>query len=293
MYSKYNPRTNAFEDSNEESWLPQIMWHITDKCYLNCKTCFAKKQEKISKEMSQNQVRENILCLKHLGVQKIDISGGEPLLYTHLPFLVREAISNGLYVTITTRGIGLKENYDWLCNNWSLFSRLIVSLDGGSDEICDFYSSFKDTMKHVSKLCSDLRKKGCNNLRINTVVNKLIIPSENLDEMLVRIMEISPKEWCLIQPHQLNKKREYDDFAVDEEEYSHFCLRVNERWKNENTQIIYRNNAMYSTYWVLQNVNIITRLSNGQEYDYESVLTYDTISSIKSYINKSIQRLPI
>ena len=57
-------------------------------------------------------------------VQKIDISGGEPLLYKLLPFLVCKCREYGFYVTITTRGIGIPENYDWLVNNWKLFSRM-------------------------------------------------------------------------------------------------------------------------------------------------------------------------
>lgn len=293
MKIRYNPSTNLFEDSSEDTVLPQVMWHITDKCHLNCKTCFAKKTNGFGGDISIDQARKNIKYLKQLGVQKIDISGGEPLLYEPLSLFVMELIENGFYVTITTRGIGLEENYEWLENHWHLFSRVIVSLDGGSDRVCDYYASFENTMKYAMGLCADLRRKGCNNLRINTVVNRIIMQTDNMKELSERISEIVPKEWCLIQPHPLNKKIEYDNFAVDRDMYLRFCSSVVKNWHDNKTQIIFRDNSLYSTYWTLQNENTIVHLSDGEEYDYVAILSSETIDCIKNYISQCAQKIPM
>lgn len=293
MKIEYNPQLNIFEESSVESLLPQVMWHVTDKCMLNCKTCYAKKRVRELRNMSQTQIEEYLLCLKQLGVQKIDISGGEPLLFEELPFLVDKARENGIYVTITTRGIGNSENYEWLVHNWKSFSRIIVSLDGPNDSICDFYSSYRGTMQSALSLCSDLKENKCNILRINTVVNQLILPLDIIEEFGLLLNQISPREWCLIQPHPLNKRREYDTYSVDNNEFLYFCEKIKRQLTSKATRLLMRNNDMYSTYWALQNDGVIMRLSTGSGYDYAALLSIDQLCVIKEYISNCIQKLPM
>lgn len=294
MKTKYNPYFNIFERSKEDSFLPQVMWHITDKCYLDCKTCFAKKRKTTLKDMPMSKVEEYLSCLKLLGVQKIDISGGEPLLYKLLPFLVCKCKEYGFYVTITTRGIGISENYDWLVNNWKLFSRVIVSLDGSNDSICDFYASYPNTMQKTLELCSDLKKNNCDNIRINTVINQQILSTDIIEEFVRLIRKILPREWCLIEPHPLNKKREFDNYTVEQKEFTEFELKSKKLLgKNTRTKVITRDKEMYSTYWTLQNDGIISQLSLGAGYDYTSLLCIENLDVIKKYIKKCLQKIPM
>ena len=292
MKTKYNPCFNVFEKSIQDSILPQIMWHITDKCYLNCKTCFAKKRETILRDMPMSEVEEYLLCLKLLGVQKIDISGGEPLLYGFLPFLVDKCIKYGFFVTITTRGIGTLENYNWLVNNWRLFSRIIVSLDGSNDSICDFYAAYKNTMQKTLGLCSDLKKNNCDNIRINTVVNQQILSLDIIEEFAILIRRILPKEWCLIEPHPLNKKKEFDDYAVGKKDFIYFCIKSKELL-GKDVEVITRDKEMYSTYWTLQNDGIIRQLSSGTNYAYVSLLNIEQLDMIKAHIGNCFQKIPM
>lgn len=293
MKTKYDPCFNAFEKSTKDSSLPQIMWHITDKCYLNCKTCFAKKKEITLRDMPLSKVEEYLLCLKLLGVQKIDISGGEPLLYKFLSPLVNKSIENEFFVTITTRGIGIPENYDWLVNNWQLFSRIIISLDGSNDSICDSYASYKNTMQKTLKLCSDLKNNNCDNIRINTVINKQILESDIIEEFVTLIRKISPREWCLIEPHPLNKTREFDKFAVEKKEFLDFCEKCQKLLEKDVVKVIVRDIEMYSTYWTLQNDGFISQLSSGRGYDYVSLLSLEKLDMIKEYISNCLQKIPM
>ena len=59
-------------------------------------------------------------------VQKIDISGGEPLLYKLLPFLVCKCREYGFYVTITTRGIGIPEKDRFLSDLKKWFVNIAI-----------------------------------------------------------------------------------------------------------------------------------------------------------------------
>ena len=93
----YNPVTNSFEGTTQNTVsLGQVMWHITNKCSLNCSMCFTRKMRCDDKEVSRHDVPMYVSLLKKLGVQKIDLSGGEPLLYKHLPFLVRECAAQSI-----------------------------------------------------------------------------------------------------------------------------------------------------------------------------------------------------
>ena len=110
----YNPVTNSFEGTTQNTVsLGQVMWHITNKCSLNCSMCFTRKMRCDDKEVSRHDVPMYVSLLKKLGVQKIDLSGGEPLLYKHLPFLVRECAAQSISATITTSGVGTVRTGDY------------------------------------------------------------------------------------------------------------------------------------------------------------------------------------
>ena len=180
MKVSYNPETNTFEPSEKDSLLPQIMWHITDRCHLNCKTCFTKERRLRGPRRKCEQMLETIPILKQLGIQKIDLSGGEPLLFEGLPELVECAKQAGFHLTITTRGIGTEKNCEWLEKNWMKFSRVILSLDCGNEQLCDSYSDYSGTFYHTVDTCLRLKKQGCDRLRINTVVNQNILSIPDL-----------------------------------------------------------------------------------------------------------------
>lgn len=293
MKVTYNPTENIFVKSNTDVILPQIMWHVTDTCLLNCKTCFSKGRCKTSKSLNSEQVLNNLVCLKELQVQKIDISGGEPLLSKQLQYIVAQSKLNGFYLTITTRGVGLSENIIWLVNNWNMFSRIILSLDNYDEKTYDNFVEYNGAYKKLESLLSNLSMQTCNNIRINTVVNKDIIDDVNIKKMCSLIGKLSPLEWCIIQPHPLNKREQYDEYAVTENEYLHFIDRVNLFFENNvGPKILVRPNYIYSTYWCLYSDNTIARLSNDNYYSFSCELTSENINKIIQTIKESTHRLP-
>ena len=82
---KYNPATNSFigypDDSSE---LLQVMWHITSQCNLNCMFCFNDKTVRNVDLYNRFSFNSIASILKSIGVQKVDISGGEPLVFIGL-----------------------------------------------------------------------------------------------------------------------------------------------------------------------------------------------------------------
>ncbi|MBQ8355679.1 MAG: radical SAM protein [Oscillospiraceae bacterium] len=292
MKALYNPLTNGFEPSNNDCLLPQIMWHITDYCYLNCKTCFVKERKLSGLRRSCGEMLRNFPLLKQLGVQKIDLSGGEPLLFEGLPELVEHARQEGFYLTITTRGVGTKENREWLYRNWMKFSRVILSLDGGNAQTCDFYSGYSGTFSHTVDTCLQLNKHGCDRLRINTVVNQCILDTPAQTELLDLVSALEPKEWCIIEPHPSNKTNTFDQYAVTGEEYERFLKYILSEFKSEQTKVLQRRKTMYGTYWALYPDNMICRLSGNEDASFSVKFSEENLKSIVEMLEQSIQLLP-
>lgn len=246
---KYNQIDNVFERSDDgiNTPLPQIIWHITSKCKLNCVFCFAKKNKD-----SIFNIDEIILLLKKFNVLKVDISGGEPLLSSQFISICNSLYKSGINITLTTTGLGKKENFEWLLKNVSKFSRIIFSIDGEKemhDKLRQMDGAFSQAMEKISGI-----EKIYNKIRINTVVTQSLINSDYRSFINI-IDNLCPYEWCLIQMHPANDKGKYDELSVDDKIFDEFVTMVK---LISSTNIIQRKNNDYSGYWTINSDNTIS-----------------------------------
>jgi MoaA/NifB/PqqE/SkfB family radical SAM enzyme len=245
---KYNPISNSFETiDNSTSFLPQLIWHISSKCNLNCGYCFAKKD---NKRFDINNLEVYLAIFHELGVQKIDISGGEPLLFNKLPLLISELKTSNLYLTITTSSYGYQILKRWLLSNSELFSRVIVSIDGYDERSHDFLRGRIGSYESAYEL---IKKLPHNNLRINTVLTSLYKDPEKAMKLVDSINDLSVNEWCLIQPSTVNKKKSFDKVSISVHEFNKIKDFIIQYSKSQNFEmkIIFRYAQNYSGYWIL------------------------------------------
>lgn len=82
-------------------------YYLTYKCNSRCTYCdIPVKPENIKiKETKPEVIIENLAALKRLGVKVIDFTGGEPLIYPHLPKVLRAAKEMGFFTSIANTGI--------------------------------------------------------------------------------------------------------------------------------------------------------------------------------------------
>jgi len=89
--------------------LPPILanYYLTYKCNSRCTYCdIPVKPENIPiKESKPELIIENLAALKRLGVKVIDFTGGEPLIYPHLPKVMRAAKEMGFFTSLANTGI--------------------------------------------------------------------------------------------------------------------------------------------------------------------------------------------
>lgn len=284
----YNPVTNLFEGPSQNiASLGQVMWHITNACRLNCSICFTRQMRKCSDELTADDILSYVLLLKKLGVQKIDISGGEPLLYEALPFLVEQCTLNSIAITVTTSGVGLEENLKWVGKHWMLFSRIIVSLDGPKNIHNELrrssiaYSSFEE-------FCSLLNTEGCKNLRINTVVTKSICAGE-CGELCEVISSIHPLEWCIVEPFPINKTEYFDDLTIGRETFRMFFAKSAFLMQKSGVRLIRRVNEEYGSYWALYPDGYLYYSHDNHTYDTKILLCEENYTRICRLVRENKQ----
>ncbi len=271
MNYTYNPLTNSFtvvqaEANNQESFsLPHLVWVITDKCFNHCPFCF---QPKTSTEINTDSIKETISLFKMLRVKKIDISGGEPLFYNDLILIIESLLENGINVTISTTGTGLPKNQQWVVDNASLLSRVIISLNGANSDQVDSIYGNKGAYQSFASFVNHLQDHGCSNLRINTVVTRLLLDENTFQSMIVTVNKIKPLEWCLIEPHPDNKLPTFDDYAVSSEIFDSFTQKARLAVNDSHISVILRSIKNYTGYWILNPDGNIMLHSDGSHLPF-------------------------
>lgn len=78
-------------------------YYVTYRCNASCGFCDI--WERPSPYVTEENVRENLMDLRRLGVKVVDFTGGEPLLHRQIPELLSMAKSMGFITTLTTNAL--------------------------------------------------------------------------------------------------------------------------------------------------------------------------------------------
>lgn len=248
QHLKYIPKDNRFIYQGEcsEVQLAQIVWHITGACKLNCVYCFGppKKQH-----FSMSRIEEVLKLLKILKVQKVDISGGEPLLHHNLPDICKLLADSGISITLTTSGLGTTKNIDWLLNSVNIFRRIIFSLDSVNKEKHNLVRNHPKAFESVINLIAKVKDKG-GLVRINTVVTNFLEDSKEIDNFSNYINKLQPEEWCVIEPKlgESNKDFFSGNYVATKDSLEDIMNKMSLKYK----KVIFRRANDYSKYYILQ-----------------------------------------
>lgn len=255
MNTTYDPITNSFVlDKGTDSILPQLVWVITDNCPNDCPFCF---QPKTGMDFRVYSLAETMLLFKKLGVQKIDISGGEPLGYPSFQLICNTLRSKNIHFTLTTNGIGKEVDKKWLVTNCDMFSRVMLSINGFNESSHDTLCTVPGTYKDTIQIIQSLKQVGYNRIRINTVLTKTLVPQHNLEDYINIIESVQPLELCLIQAHPENKKSTFDLHNISSIEFESLSSEIRTRLKG--TKVLIRTIENYRGYWVLYPNGIIRK----------------------------------
>ena len=162
------PEKNIFNPP----YLKNLMINITEKCNLTCKHCYITNKKPT--DFHFDKLKEIIQEFYELQGIKLVLTGGEPLLYSHLNELMKYLIEIPLMKVLLSNGVLINQNpefIDLLRNN---YFEVFVSIDGLEDTHNDFRDAncFQDSMDGIKTLI----KEGIT-VSVNTMVHK-----QNLNE---------------------------------------------------------------------------------------------------------------
>lgn len=175
---------------------------ITDNCNLRCQYCLPENPNSFSKSstlLSSDDIQKIVEAFSLIGIKKIRITGGEPLVRKDFPEILKKInkIQGIEKIAITTNGFNLLENLNEFEENG--LNRINISLDSLNkkkySEITrggDFDKVF-ETIKKISEMNFE-------RVRLNVVIMKGINDDEILDfvnltrnlNIGVRFIELMP-----------------------------------------------------------------------------------------------------
>lgn len=152
---------------------------VMDRCNFRCPYCMPRETFHEHYQFLKTQERlsfEEILRLARLfvglGVRKIRLTGGEPLLRANLPDLVGElsSLAGVQEVALTTNGILLARHAAELKANG--LTRVTISLDSLNDEVFKQMSGGFGGKEHVLEGIRAAQEAGLSPVKINAVVQR-------------------------------------------------------------------------------------------------------------------------
>jgi|LSQX01.1.fsa_nt_gb radical SAM protein with 4Fe4S-binding SPASM domain len=142
-----------------KSRLKEIKIEVTQKCPLNCLHCSSESNISKTLELTESQVSSVIDEASELGVEEIVFSGGEPLIWSHLPEMIKKSHNYSIHGVVYTTGIPLI-NQDDLLNKLLAYGlkKTVVSIFGATASSHEFITrtsgSFSGTIRAIDAMVS-------------------------------------------------------------------------------------------------------------------------------------------
>lgn len=141
--------------------LGQLYMEITNACNLKCIHCYNDSGHKQADELTLKELYQVIDEAKKLGVLRITISGGEPLVHPHFFEIAEYIRDQGLELELFTNGTLITKKVARKLKDLA-FLQVSVSLDSVTPEIHDFFrgrkGAWKKTMEGIRNLKEESMK---------------------------------------------------------------------------------------------------------------------------------------
>ena len=173
-----------------------IDFQVTKMCNLNCEFCYRANK---SKKYSNKKKKKNVIDkLKKAGVDRIVITGGEPLIRKDIDEIIQYIYDKGINIYLSTNGYFLKDHIN-------LISKCVdcigLPLDGYTPELSKKMTR-KDSQLDITLNSLKMIKEYNKNIitKVGTVVSKINYQTlDKLGEFLYCNNEYAPDVWRLYQ----------------------------------------------------------------------------------------------
>ena len=130
-----------------------VVWIMTAACNLSCRHCYTWRFRGL-RELSLEEKLRLARELAELGVEHVNITGGEPTIHPHFPEVFRELVDRGVGVSLSTNATVLRRGVLEMLSKAG--SYVYVSLDGPREvhEWLRGHGTFDRVMQGVRELRS-------------------------------------------------------------------------------------------------------------------------------------------
>jgi len=239
--------------------LISVNWHMTERCNYKCKFCFAKyniHKRPICENL--NKSKRLIETLKAHGTEKINFTGGGPLLCKNLGEIIKFAKELGITTSIVTNGYYLTEpiGINFLKNYGEYIDWIGISIDSQYEHIEKAVGrGFGDHVARVRKAVKLVREKYPHiKIKINTVVFRYNW-EEDMHEL---IEELNPNRWKVFQIKIMNNVNYHaKKLKISRDEFMSFVE------KHEDLNPVWENNDLMTDSYIM--IDPLGRFFNDDE----------------------------
>ncbi|WP_298500770.1 GTP 3',8-cyclase MoaA [uncultured Methanobrevibacter sp.] len=194
--------TDEFIKDNYQRPIISLRITITNRCNVNCLYCHHDGMVSSKQEMTADELYTICKIAKNIGVKKIRISGGEPLIRKDIVEIVEKIGSLGFKdISMTTNGTYLEKYAQGLKD--AGLDRVNVSLDTLNRETYEFITK-KDYLESAKAGILKAVEVGLYPVKINMVIMKDINQNEVKDmfkfckenNMVLQLIELIESENC-------------------------------------------------------------------------------------------------
>ena len=178
MTSNESSETKTAVTDTRKRHLRDLRISVTDRCNFRCTYCMPKsvydrnfKFLERAQLLSFDEINRLVGIFKDHGVEKVRITGGEPLLRKQLEKLLEMiSVSHNLDLTLTTNATLLKQKASTLLD--AGLNRITVSLDSLDDHTFQIMNDMKVPVSKVLEGIEEADRVGFKPIKINMVVKQ-------------------------------------------------------------------------------------------------------------------------
>ena len=208
--------------------LNQLNLHFLNQCNYSCIYCFADKSTESYPKLSQliqwvDKI-SNYFKLNKVSNPRINLVGGEPLIYKNIIPLIKYIYSKGIKVSIVTNGSLLTEKFLKKVGNYiSMIGVSVDTLDKDTALKIGRVDSNGKVLKidHLMSICKLIKSMGIQ-LKINTVVSKF-----NYNEDFIPFLnEVDADKVKFLELYLIDNMNDYSlRDKLSRAEYLKFCSK--------------------------------------------------------------------
>lgn len=219
---------------------------VTQKCNLNCFYCHKEGENSSNHEMTLDEIETIVKIAKKLGIYKIKITGGEPLLRNDIVDITKKVSKYMKDVSMTTNGVKLYEFANDLKKNG--LNRVNISFDTLNKNIYKRITR-KDNLTKVISGIHEAINCGLYPIKLNMVIMKEINENEIKD-----LIKFSSKNSVILQLIELEKVENgklnfYEEYHVN-------LTNIEKELKNKSIEIKERNMHRRKKYFIPNGNNV-------------------------------------